>query len=116
MAALLREPASAAVDSKTRRRLREIAHHLSPVIIIGEAGLSPGVVAETNRALDDHELIKVRINAEDRDERRRLGVALAGECSAETIQTIGKTFVLYRHNAQARPELSNVLRAGARGA
>ena len=103
------------MDNKTRRQLKRIAHHLQPVVTIGDGGVSDGVVAETNRALADHELIKVRIHAEDRDDRQQLAQALCDACAAELVQKIGKVIVLYRNNPQADASLSNVLRAGGRG-
>jgi RNA-binding protein len=99
------------VDNATRKRLKKIAHHLHPVVIVGEGGVSDAVVAETERALDDHELIKVKLNAGDRDDRRSLGDGLATSCRAEVVQRIGKVLVLYRRNPEARPDLSNVARA-----
>ena len=100
------------MDNKTRRRFRRIAHHLQPVVIIGDSGVSEGVITETNRALKDHELIKVKINAADRDNRALFAVALLEACEAEAIQKIGKIIVLYKHNSEANPELSNVQRSG----
>jgi RNA-binding protein len=100
------------MDSATRKKLRRIAHHLQPVIIIGDGGLSDGLVAETERALADHELIKVKINALDREQRIALGDALAETCKAQPVQRIGKVLVLYRKNAQPNPALSNLVRTG----
>jgi RNA-binding protein len=100
------------LDSAKRKELRRIAHHLHPVILIGDGGVSDAVIAETNRALDDHELIKVKVNALDRDDRRRMIDALIEACQAEAIQRIGKVAVIYRKNPEAKPELSNIARAG----
>lgn len=99
------------MDSATRKELRRIAHHLQPVVMIGDSGVSEAVINETHRALDDHELIKVKINVLDRDERKTLGDTLADACSAESVQRIGKVLVLYRRNAEAKAELSNIARA-----
>ena len=96
--------------NRLQRRLRRIAHHLHPVVTIGEAGVSAAEVAETNRALSDHELIKVRIHGDSREDRAALSKALAAECEATTIQRIGKVVVLYRANPEPNPQLSNVLR------
>ena len=52
-----------------KKRFRRIGHELSPVILTGGSGVTEGVLAETDRALEDHELIKVRVNGEDREER-----------------------------------------------
>ena len=100
------------MDSAERKTFRRIAHHLHPVIIIGDGGVSAAVIAETDRALDDHELIKVKVNAMDRDDRAEMIEALASACQAETVQKIGKVVVLYRRNPEAKPELSNLSRAG----
>ena len=94
------------------RQLRRIAHHLDPVIIIGEQGLSDGVLAETNRALSDHELIKVKVASTDRAERTAVAAQLADKLEAEVVQRIGKIVVLFRANPKANPKLSNLHRAG----
>lgn len=100
------------MESAKRKELRKIAHHLQPVILIGDGGVSEAVIAETNRALDDHELIKVKVNVLDRDDRSRMIDALVEACQAEAIQRIGKVAVIYRRNPEAKPELSNITRAG----
>jgi RNA-binding protein len=100
------------VDSAERKRLRRIAHHLHPIVIVGDGGVSDAVVAETNRALDDHELIKVKINAMDRDDRNEMIDVLVVACRAEAVQRIGKVVVLYRQNPEAKADLSNIARAG----
>ena len=100
------------MDSAERKKFRRIAHHLHPVIIVGDGGVSDAVIAETNRALDDHELIKVKVNAMDREDRTAMIDALVAACQAEAVQKIGKVVVLYRQNPEAKPELSNVSRAG----
>ncbi len=98
------------LDGKTRRRLRQIAHHLDPVVSIGDQGMSEGLIGETNRALADHELIKVRINALAREDRNALGTGLADACNAAVVQRIGKVIVLFRANPEPDPKLSNLTR------
>jgi RNA-binding protein len=100
------------LDSTTRKQYRKIAHHLQPIIMVGDGGVSEAVVAETNRALLDHELIKVRINVADREDRQAMGESLLEACTAETVQRIGKVLVIYRANPEVKAELSNVTRAG----
>lgn len=100
------------LDAGTRRRMRRIAHHLDPVIIVGGQGISEALVAETTRALRDHELIKVRIQTGDRAERQQVTRALADACEADVVQTIGKITVLLRHNPEPDPKLSNLSRFG----
>lgn len=98
------------LTAKDKRRLREVAHHLQPVVTIAERGLTESLLDEARRALTDHELIKTRINIADRAVRRELGQTLATHCEAEIVQTIGKVWVLYRPNPHADPRLSNVAR------
>jgi len=83
-----------------RLQLRARAHHLNPVVLLGAAGLTEAVVKETDRALAAHELIKVRIPGDDRDEREAICAQLAGRLGAARVQVIGKLLVLYR----PRPE------------
>jgi RNA-binding protein len=79
-----------------RLALRARAHHLRPVVLLGAAGLTDAVIKETDRALTAHELIKVRIPGDDRDEREAVCVELADRLGAARIQSIGKLLVLYR--------------------
>ena len=83
-----------------RRDLRSRAHHLYPVVMIGEAGLTPPVLHEIDVALKSHELIKVRMLGEDRERRGRLGAEICAALDAAEIQSIGKMIVLFR----PRPE------------
>jgi len=96
------------LDGTTRKRYRQLAHQLHPVVMIGDGGVSEGVIAETNRALDDHELIKVKINVADREERHLLGERLLAACHAEPVQRIGKVLVMFRANPEAKAQLSNI--------
>ena len=83
-----------------RLALRARAHHLNPVVLLGAAGLTEAILKETDRALGAHELIKVRIPGDDRDEREAIGSQLADRLGAARVQAIGKLLVLYR----PRPE------------
>jgi RNA-binding protein len=93
-----------------KKRLRAIGHHLKPVVLIGGDGLTEGVVAEINRALEDHELIKVKIHGEDREAKQALIAELPASTGAEVIQTVGKIALLYRPARKPNPRLSNLLR------
>ncbi len=86
---------------KQRRALRARAHHLKPVVNVGAAGLSDGVLAELGVALDEHQLVKIRITADDREQRRKLIEDLCRKANAELIQRIGHTAVLYRERPVA---------------
>jgi len=84
------------------RFLRGQAHGLKALWQVGGKGVSAAVVAEIDAALEQHELIKVRISAADRDERTRLITQLAAECGAAVVQTIGHVVALYRPSQERR--------------
>lgn len=84
------------LSPKFKQQLKAEAHHLNPIISIGNRGYSAAVQAEIERALDDHELIKIKIAGEDRDERKKLTEELCKFHQAELVQAIGKIIVIYR--------------------
>jgi len=79
-----------------RKEHRANAHHLSPVVMIGNDGLSAAVKKETDAALNAHGLIKVRVLGDDRAAREVIYQTLADELNAAPIQHIGKLLVLWR--------------------
>lgn len=79
-----------------RKEKRAEAHHLSPVAMIGNEGLTPAVVKEINAALNAHGLIKVRVFSDERQTREDYFASLADELGAAPIQHIGKLLVLWR--------------------
>ena len=84
------------LPSSGKRRLRARAHALKVVIIVGAAGVTVNVIAAVDQALQDHGLIKIRINAADRKERRGVMDQICRDTGAELIQTVGHVAVLYR--------------------
>ncbi len=88
------------LTAKERQFLKGLAHALSPVVRVGKGGLSDTVVDETRRSLEAHELIKVRLDAEDGSVRRGLANELARATDAEVAGTIGKLAILYRSRAE----------------
>ena len=95
----------APLSPSRRRELRAAAHHLNPVVSVAGNGLSPSVVAEIDRALATHELIKVRVYGEDRAKRDDLMKAICEEVAAVPVQHIGKLLVLWREKtAEPEPE------------
>ena len=98
------------LSSAQRREYRAIAHNLKPIIIIGDKGLSEGLMQELDRALDDHELIKVKGASNDRDARAEVIQELCSQSGAELVQTIGKIAIVMRRAKQPNPKLSNLSR------
>lgn len=88
------------LNPKSRQALKAKAHSLKPIILIGNNGLTPAVNKEIDRALHDHELIKIKIATEDREERKALFQALCAANEAELVQQIGKIGVVYRKNLE----------------
>ena len=85
-----------ALTARERAHLKARAHALEPLVHVGTVGLSDAVVAEVDRALTAHELIKVRVAAADRDEREALCEALTARTEAASVQRVGKVLVLWR--------------------
>ena len=79
-----------------RKALKAKAHKLDPVVHIGAKGITEEVIAEIDRALHAHELIKVRAASLDRDAREEAFGQIAEKTRAEAVQHIGKVFVLFR--------------------
>jgi RNA-binding protein len=85
---------------RERAHLKARAHALEPVVHIGGSGATDRVVAEVDRALSAHELIKVKINSDDRADRVALGDELCERTGATAVHRVGKVLILWR----ARPE------------
>jgi len=79
-----------------RKEKRAEAHHLDPVVMIGNDGLTPAIRKEADAALNAHGLIKVRVFSDDRAGREAMFASLADELGAAPIQHIGKLLVLWR--------------------
>lgn len=79
-----------------RRELRAAAHHLNPVVTIAGNGLTAGVLAEIDRSLQAHELIKVKVQGAEREVRESLLADVCRELDAAAVQHIGNVLVLWR--------------------
>ncbi len=84
------------LSNKQKQFLKSKAHPLKPVVLLGANGLTEGVLAEIDQALNDHELIKVKVPEEERELRQQIIATIVAESGAEQVQVIGKTLVLYR--------------------
>ena len=81
------------LTGKQRQYLKGLAHALSPIVRVGKGGVTESVIAETKKSLESHELIKVRL---DVDDRKDAAERLAGETDSHIAGMIGKIAILYR--------------------
>ena len=95
------------LSNEKKKHLRKIGHELKPVITIGDNGLSETVVNELNRALDDHELIKVKLRVDDKAAMKE---EICAASHALLVQSIGNILLLFRAAKKPNPKLSNLLR------
>ena len=99
------------MDKKFLKKLISIGHTLSPILRITKQELSPNVLHELNRALDDHELIKVKIVGE-KEIRDNLFLQIKELPETKVVQRIGGVVLLYRPSQEKNRKLSNILRSG----
>ncbi len=98
------------LSAEDKKHYRSIGHQLKPVVLLGAHGITEPLLLEINRALDDHELIKVRIHGEDRDSREAAITAILAATGAVAVQRIGKILLLLRRTEKPNPRLSNLMR------
>ena len=94
-----------ALSEKQKKHLRRLAHPMNPIVMLGNAGLTESVVNELDRALIDHELVKVTARLGDRTARNAALGSLAQRTSSEIVQRIGNVGVFYRR----RKDLPKIL-------
>lgn len=86
------------LSTKARQALKQQAHHLQPVVMIGNKGITETLIKEVDASLNAHELIKIRALTDDREERETLFNELCEALDAQEVQRIGKLLVLWRPN------------------
>ncbi len=86
------------LNGKQRRFLRALGHELQPIVQVGREGLTPGVAAALDQALEDHELVKVRLGQNALVERSGAADELATMTDSEVAQVLGNTVLLYRRH------------------
>ncbi|MDZ4813635.1 MAG: ribosome assembly RNA-binding protein YhbY, partial [Pseudomonadota bacterium] len=89
-----------AIDKDQVRYLRGLAHTLNPIVMVGKQGVSQTLVDELQQNLARHELVKIRVQAEDRADRENLISELVKSSGAEMVQRVGHTATLYKRNVQ----------------
>lgn len=97
-----------------RKIHRAEAHHLSPVVMIGNDGLTQAVIKEADQALNAHGLIKIRVLGDDRGARETMLAELSDKLNAAPIQHIGKLFVLWRPQPEKTREIDEDRMPGPR--
>ena len=93
-----------------KKHLRRLGNNLKPVVTIATKGLTDTVNAEIDRALNDHELIKVKVAVGDRTAKKSVSEDICDNHGAELIQSIGHMLLIFRAAKKPNPKLSNLLR------
>lgn len=89
---------STELSNPQKRYLRGLAHDLKPIVMVGAKGVTAPLIAELELALEQHELVKVKVAAEDRETRDAWITELAEKSAANLVSRIGHTAVLYRRS------------------
>lgn len=87
-----------AITEQQRRSLKKLVHHLKPVVMVGQQGLSEGVFNEIEIALDSHELIKIKLSGSDKVERQAMIEKVCEMTNADFVHSIGHTAAFYRRH------------------
>ena len=90
------------LNNKQKQYLKGLAHPLKQVVMLGNNGLTEGVLAEIEQALAHHELIKIKVAAEERETKALIVDAIVRETKACNVQVIGNMLVLYRPSTEDR--------------
>ena len=98
------------MSKRDTRQLRAIGHKLKPVVIVAAKGLTEAVMLEIERALTDHELIKVKVAVGGREARQAVTEEICAKTGAELVQSTGAVLLLLRRSAEPDPRLSNLIR------
>lgn len=93
-----------------KKHFRTLGHNLNPIVMVAGNGLSENIQLEVDRALEDHELIKVKFSVGDRTVKKQMIRELCAIVEAELVQEIGNIALIYRAAQQPNPKLSNLMR------
>jgi RNA-binding protein len=91
-----------------KKQFRSIGHDLHPLVTVAAKGLSETVMTEINRALFDHELIKVKFSVGDREVKNNLIADMCKQTGATLVQAVGNVALVYLNNPNADPKKSNI--------
>lgn len=98
------------LTQEQKKQYKSIGHHLKPVLIVADNGLTEGVLTELERAVGDHELIKIKVNILDREQRLATIAQICKTAKADLVQVIGKMALIYRKAVKPNKLLSNISR------
>jgi len=98
------------LSNDDKKHLRRLGHNLKPVATVASKGLSESVLAEIDRALNDHELIKVKLAVGNSDAKRQATEIICEKLYADVVQSIGHIVLLLRKAKKPNAKLSNLLR------
>ena len=98
------------ISNEDKKQLRRLGHKINPVVTVAAKGLSENVLAEIDRALTDHELIKVKLSDSDQQSRANAIKIIREKCGAEVVQSIGHILLLLKKSNEPNPKLSNLIR------
>jgi RNA-binding protein len=93
------------LSNKQKQHLKGLAHSLKPVVQLGQNGLTEGVLAEIDGALAHHELIKIKVPSDDREEKTLIMDAIVRETKSIKLQVIGHVLIVYRQSDENKVEL-----------
>ncbi len=99
-----------ALSNALKKRFRAIGHNLTPVVIIAQKGITENIHDEIERALEDHELIKLKLVTASRTDKQALTESICNDFKAQCVQSIGHIILLHRAAKNPDPRLSNLLR------
>ncbi|NRA18989.1 MAG: YhbY family RNA-binding protein [Oceanospirillaceae bacterium] len=99
------------ITTEQKKHFRTLGHKLNPLVTVADKGLTENLQLEVDRALEDHELIKVKFSIGDRDLKKQLIRQLCEVVEAQIIQEVGHIVLMYRPSLKPNPKLSNLLRA-----
>tara|TARA_B100001250_G_scaffold175057_1_gene150524 strand:+ start:438 stop:782 length:345 start_codon:yes stop_codon:yes gene_type:complete len=98
------------ISNSKKKHYRSIGHNLKPIVTIAQKGITENIKKELNRALTEHELVKIKLLTSDRSKKKKLSSEICSELGAECIQSIGHIVLLYRMAKKPDARLSNLIR------
>lgn len=96
------------LTGKQKNYLRGVAHNLKPVVMLGAKGLTDAVLAEIDQALDQHELIKIKLATNSKAEKVALLAQISSQTNSQPVQLIGRIGVIYREAEEAKITLPSI--------